>query len=756
MTFGRGPNEMDPVQLTIHVELSANFNNLQSIAIDLWPQNNPNWANSQDGRQTWVNIPRKADAGNIFEATITLSPYATEADYVARVLNLTDDQGNFVNVTNTQLDELGLQSSALLANAFADNLSPRITSIEIGSAEKLADGTIAIPVDLVVTDNKSGIISDDVIIEFIGPNSANFQQRVMVDAQGHVSQNIILPQYVASGTYVLGTVRVYDYAGNGVMQYNADQHGGVGSVIIDNPDQDIAPPTLDRLEITGRFDPVNGRPVLHLSADLSDDKAGLGAFWARTYVNGASVPSNERVTSSTGHVEFDFALVSPSATGIYSFELTAVDNARNVQWWQSDLRNPGSGLSTLGFIGDIHVYAPDEAGYVGATVQGGATDSVIFGLAKDDTLNAGKGADQLLGGAGNDTLNGGGGGDYLYAGSGNDTVNAGSGNDLIVGGDGAGDDTYNGGSGIDTVKYTSARDGIVVDLAAGSATSRAGGDAAGIGTDKLTLVEGVIAGFHDDLVAGSDLANRLQGMDGNDVLDGRGGNDRLEGGAGNDVLVGGTGNDILVGGTGTDTADYAGAAAGVKASLALSGAQATGGAGIDTLSSIESLAGSAFADRLEGGRTSNRLLGGAGSDTLMGLGGADRLDGGAGNDKLYGGEGKDTLTGGAGKDRFVFDTAPSSRDTITDFHRAEGDKIQLSKAVFKGFAYTGTLHAEDFYAAAGATKAQDATDRVIYDTTTGILYYDADGTGGAAAVQVALLGASTHPALAYGDILIGA
>jgi Ca2+-binding RTX toxin-like protein len=73
---------------------------------------------------------------------------------------------------------------------------------------------------------------------------------------------------------------------------------------------------------------------------------------------------------------------------------------------------------------------------------------------------------------------------------------------------------------------------------------------------------------------------------------------------------------------------------------------------------------------------------------------------------------------------------------------------------FKAFGYTGTLHVEDFYAAAGASKAHDATDRLVYNTTTGVLYYDADGLGGTAAVEVALLGAATHPALAFGDLQI--
>ncbi len=155
-----------------------------------------------------------------------------------------------------------------------------------------------------------------------------------------------------------------------------------------------------------------------------------------------------------------------------------------------------------------------------------------------------------------------------------------------------------------------------------------------------------------------------------------------------------------------------------------------------------------------GNDRANTILGNSGANTLTGLAGNDILKSGTGNDKLYGGAGKDTLTGGKGADIFVFDTAPASRDTITDFSRADGDKIHLSKAVFKGFAYTGTLHAEDFYAAAGATKAQDANDRIIYNTTTGVLYYDADGLGGAAAVQVAQMGVLAHPSLAYSDLQI--
>ncbi|MFM2057171.1 MAG: hypothetical protein RLY71_1556, partial [Pseudomonadota bacterium] len=40
----------------------------------------------------------------------------------------------------------------------------------------------------------------------------------------------------------------------------------------------------------------------------------------------------------------------------------------------------------------------------------------------------------------------------------------------------------------------------------------------------------------------------------------------------------------------------------------------------------------------------------------------------------------------------------------------------------------------------GITTAADADDHLIYNTSTGALYYDADGLGGTGAVQIAKLG----------------
>jgi Ca2+-binding RTX toxin-like protein len=41
---------------------------------------------------------------------------------------------------------------------------------------------------------------------------------------------------------------------------------------------------------------------------------------------------------------------------------------------------------------------------------------------------------------------------------------------------------------------------------------------------------------------------------------------------------------------------------------------------------------------------------------------------------------------------------------------------------------------------------------VIYNTSTGVLYFDPDGSGSRSAVQIAIL--DGHPALAHSDVLI--
>jgi Ca2+-binding RTX toxin-like protein len=168
--------------------------------------------------------------------------------------------------------------------------------------------------------------------------------------------------------------------------------------------------------------------------------------------------------------------------------------------------------------------------------------------------------------------------------------------------------------------------------------------------------------------------------------------------------------------------------------------------------------GNTGANIMTGNEANNALAGLGGQDKLYGGLGNDTLDGGLGNDQLYGGVGNDILKGGAGADVFVFNYGLSSTknlDTITDFVTAT-DQIKLDDDVFKAFdaSVSTTLAAGQFHAASGATSAHDADDRIIYDTSSGALYYDSDGLGGKAAIAFATLGTTTHPALSATDIVI--
>jgi Ca2+-binding RTX toxin-like protein len=137
---------------------------------------------------------------------------------------------------------------------------------------------------------------------------------------------------------------------------------------------------------------------------------------------------------------------------------------------------------------------------------------------------------------------------------------------------------------------------------------------------------------------------------------------------------------------------------------------------------------------------------------LNGNGGNDTLKAGAGNDTLNGGTGNDKLYGGSGHDSFLFNTtlnAATNVDTIFDFSSVS-DTILLSHSIFTAAGGLGTLAAGAFVDV--HTGTETASSRIIYNSATGVLKYDSDGTGAAAATQFALL--SAHPVLSNANFKI--
>jgi Ca2+-binding RTX toxin-like protein len=154
---------------------------------------------------------------------------------------------------------------------------------------------------------------------------------------------------------------------------------------------------------------------------------------------------------------------------------------------------------------------------------------------------------------------------------------------------------------------------------------------------------------------------------------------------------------------------------------------------------------------LTGNALNNSITGNVGKNTINGGAGADKVNGGFGNDILYGGSGKDsflftTKLGTSATDRKV------NFDTIKDFSVTD-DSLWLDNAIFKklgsGPAAKPKQLSKSYFA---SDKAKDGNDYVIYNKKTGVLSYDADGSGKGQAIEFAQL--KKGLALKYTDFFV--
>lgn len=376
-----------------------------------------------------------------------------------------------------------------------------------------------------------------------------------------------------------------------------------------------------------------------------------------------------------------------------------------------------------------------------AIVIGNNLPNILIGTNLGDTISGLGGNDVLIGLAGNDVLNGGLGADVMIGGAGNDVYVVDNVGDVVA-------EAFN--EGIDTIQSS-----ITLSL---SVNGR-------FDVENLTLTGALaISGGGNALgnrIVGNNAGNTLSGLAGSDTLAGLGGNDFLFGGTENDFLFGGTGNDLLNGGTGADTmrgeanndtyvVDNAGDVvieafnAGIdtiQSSITLS-LNVAGRLDVENLTLTGANPISGFGNTLNnviiGNNAANTLSGLGGNDRLFGQGGNDSLFGGIGNDFHSGGTGADSITTGTGVDTVIFNTAlgGGNIDTIQDFAPAF-DTIQLENAIFTALA-AGALAPAAFRIGASA-GVLDFTDRIIYNSGTGQLFYDSDGFGGTAQIQFATL-----------------
>lgn len=405
----------------------------------------------------------------------------------------------------------------------------------------------------------------------------------------------------------------------------------------------------------------------------------------------------------------------------------------------------------------------------------------FIGTPEDDTIIGSAGDDYIEGRPGMDSIEGLGGNDTIFGGANDDQIYGGDGNDLLDGGGRW--DTLDGGLGADTMRGGADQDLYIVDDA-GDVIIDSGGGGEVHSSVSYTLSAGLgglwLRGEEDLNGTGNEEGNGLRGNVGNNVLTGLGGDDHLSTDGGNDTLIGGTGDDgyefwgedvnvtvIENAGEGTDRVVIYGWEhdsftlydnvenvhiqffTDQAVTVHLNNESNTTSFYInDTDMTLYAYDGDDNVEFLRGDLVDL----GAGNDTLRSEADGAELYGGAGNDDftvsgegvtVFGGSGNDsmfsynavTFVGGAGRDTVqVGDLWAENIVTFVDFNGNQ-DKLLISdyeKPELSNFRAAN-------FRANGSGTAQDANDYIVYNTSTGALYYDVDGNGADAAVQIATI-----------------
>ncbi len=366
-------------------------------------------------------------------------------------------------------------------------------------------------------------------------------------------------------------------------------------------------------------------------------------------------------------------------------------------------------LGVAGGAGADVIYGSNNAGDI---VHAGGGDDIVVGNNGNDELAGLEGDDLLDGGEGNDLLNGGSGKDRLTAGNGNDTIRYNASSDAVAG------ETIDGGSGTDRLEIHLFETNATFDLSSVAMSS-----VEILDTDVSTL-----------LLTAEQLDGLTELMVPTATITTPGAVD-LSGAA------------VRVGVFNLDPAGNS------LTFDALNSVTVNGGDGNDTVSSggrADALTGNGGNDVLKGNAGNDRLAGNSGGDRLEGGDGSDVMQGGGGADRLIGGAGADLLRGALGGDRFHFNAPLSSAsnvDRIADFNVA-ADQIELENSIFTALSGS-SLSSSAFYV---GPQAHDSSDRIIYNSESGALYYDANGNAAGSSVQFATL--ARHLALTASDFLI--
>ncbi|MEQ1950591.1 hypothetical protein [Mesorhizobium sp. CN2-181] len=559
-----------------------------------------------------------------------------------------------------------------------------------------------------------------------------------------------------------GIDELFAYGGNDILRLA----GGVGAGSI----FDGGAGTADGLLMTSSDDyDFTGTTIVDVeqveffkvsTATFSDDQIGAGGI---AQVIGSKTDQNTLTVEGSG---------------------TDLSNIFFSTWGRSD--------QTILLDGEIFVANTLVGSSANDTINGGSLADTLEGGGGTDLMFGNDGADKFVYRSGSDLVKGE--GEAVIGAAGTDTVqlvNTGSIDFFEAVFNGVEQLAFQ--SGVSSARFGSEALGDFDKVTGGGSVDTLTVDRTGAGLFDLSKLAFSNWANGTDIIKlnGTNAGEIIIGTVEDDIIDGKGGNDTMSGGAGDDVFRVGQAGDVIdeVAGKGDDrviaTVSYA---LNAGASVELMTTNSSG-----AVTAIH-LTGNSFAQEIAGNAGENTLHdGGVGaSDTLRGFGSNDiyrvfntdddiiesstqgtedrvmaavdyTLDKGVfvellttngstgtsdidltgneiaqeilgndGDNRLEGKGGSDTLRGFDGKDSFVFASTigAANVDTIVDFVVVD-DRFLLSDAIFTALD-TGTLSAAAFRSNATGL-AEDASDRIIYETDTGEVYYDSDGTGGGAA-----------------------